>query len=164
MRKCGCHYAKMSTPGVEPGLSRPQRDVLTTRRCGLLRVVHLGGCVVGWAGQSINERSARVSPVPSIVAAAVCACCVSFQINGLGFRDALTGDVDVYPLQPNFRSGGLWRDDMHCGFRLQRSRCKFARGFFTHWPRVALCALAKMYSIASLQFVAMSSGSIRIVL
>ena len=26
---------KMSTPGVEPGLSRPQRDVLTTRRCGL---------------------------------------------------------------------------------------------------------------------------------
>ena len=24
----------MSTPGVEPGLSRPQRDVLTTRRCG----------------------------------------------------------------------------------------------------------------------------------
>ena len=28
--------AKMTTPGVEPGLSRPQRDVLTTRRCGLL--------------------------------------------------------------------------------------------------------------------------------
>ena len=27
----------VSTPGVEPGLSRPQRDVLTTRRCGLLR-------------------------------------------------------------------------------------------------------------------------------
>jgi hypothetical protein len=27
---------KMTTPGVEPGLSRPQRDVLTTRRCGLL--------------------------------------------------------------------------------------------------------------------------------
>ena len=26
----------MSSPGVEPGLSRPQRDVLTTRRCGLL--------------------------------------------------------------------------------------------------------------------------------
>eukprot|EP00973_Karenia_brevis_P031271 4316984-Karenia_brevis.AAC.1 len=25
----------MATPGVEPGLSRPQRDVLTTRRCGL---------------------------------------------------------------------------------------------------------------------------------
>ena len=25
----------MSTPGVEPGLSRPRRDVLTTRRCGL---------------------------------------------------------------------------------------------------------------------------------
>ena len=27
----------MSTPGVEPGLSRPQRDVLTTRRCGPYR-------------------------------------------------------------------------------------------------------------------------------
>ena len=26
----------MSTPGVEPGLSRPRRDVLTTRRCGQL--------------------------------------------------------------------------------------------------------------------------------
>ena len=25
----------MTTPGVDPGLSRPQRDVLTTRRCGL---------------------------------------------------------------------------------------------------------------------------------
>jgi hypothetical protein len=24
----------MTTPGVEPGLSRPQRNVLTTRRCG----------------------------------------------------------------------------------------------------------------------------------
>ena len=35
---CGVHKerrsSKMSTPGVEPGLSRPQRDVLTTRRCG----------------------------------------------------------------------------------------------------------------------------------
>ena len=26
---------KMSSPGIEPGLSRPQRDVLTTRRWGL---------------------------------------------------------------------------------------------------------------------------------
>ena len=26
---------EMSTPGLEPGLSRPRRDVLTTRRCGL---------------------------------------------------------------------------------------------------------------------------------
>ena len=25
----------LSAPGFEPGLSRPQRDVLTTRRCGL---------------------------------------------------------------------------------------------------------------------------------
>ena len=28
--------AKLTTPGVEPGLSRPRRDVLTTRRCGRL--------------------------------------------------------------------------------------------------------------------------------
>ena len=27
---------EMSTPGVEPGLSRPRRDVLTNRRCGQL--------------------------------------------------------------------------------------------------------------------------------
>jgi hypothetical protein len=27
---------KLTTPGVEPGLSRPRRDVLTTRRCGRL--------------------------------------------------------------------------------------------------------------------------------
>ena len=30
----GHHMFSMTTPGVEPGLSRPQRDVLTTRRCG----------------------------------------------------------------------------------------------------------------------------------
>ena len=28
--------ATLTTPGVEPGLSRPRRDVLTTRRCGRL--------------------------------------------------------------------------------------------------------------------------------
>ena len=28
---------ELTTPGIEPGLSRPQRDVLTTRRCGRLR-------------------------------------------------------------------------------------------------------------------------------
>jgi len=27
-----CTYVKLSPPGVEPGLSRPRRDVLTTRR------------------------------------------------------------------------------------------------------------------------------------
>ena len=31
---------KVSTPGVEPGLSRPQRDVLTTRRCGHMPFAH----------------------------------------------------------------------------------------------------------------------------
>ena len=29
----------MSTPGAEPGLSRPRRDGLTTRRCGLLHPI-----------------------------------------------------------------------------------------------------------------------------
>ena len=28
-----CRARNLSTPGVEPGLSRPQRDVLATRRC-----------------------------------------------------------------------------------------------------------------------------------
>ena len=138
---------KMSTPGVEPGLSRPQRDVLTTRRCGLLRVVHLGESAVGWMGRSINEKSARVSPVPSIGVAAVCACCVSFRISNPGFRDALTEHVHVYPCSRTSAAVAcqlaLCRDDIHCGLRLQRSRCKFARGFFVHWPRATLCALAK---------------------
>ena len=31
--QCALH-ASITAPGVEPGLSRPQRDVLTTRRCG----------------------------------------------------------------------------------------------------------------------------------
>ena len=30
---------KLTTPGVEPGLSRPRRDVLTTRRCSPCRCV-----------------------------------------------------------------------------------------------------------------------------
>ena len=64
----------MSTPGVEPGLSRPQRDVLTTRRCGLLRVARLGQSAFEWAGHSINERLARVSPVSSIGVTPVCEC------------------------------------------------------------------------------------------
>ena len=34
-------HQKMSSPGVEPGLSRPQRDVLTTRRWGLLLLGNL---------------------------------------------------------------------------------------------------------------------------
>ena len=33
----------LTTPGVEPGLSRPQRDVLTTRRCGLLAGASMAG-------------------------------------------------------------------------------------------------------------------------
>ena len=30
----GRQMLSMTTPGVEPGLSRPRRDVLSTRRCG----------------------------------------------------------------------------------------------------------------------------------
>ena len=44
--------AKMSTPGVEPGLSRPQRDVLTTRRCGLLKSQTHGNYADGRSGAS----------------------------------------------------------------------------------------------------------------
>ena len=36
----GATVATLSTPGVEPGLSRPQRDVLTTRRCGRYECAH----------------------------------------------------------------------------------------------------------------------------
>ena len=36
----GATVATLSTPGVEPGLSRPQRDVLTTRRCGRCKYSH----------------------------------------------------------------------------------------------------------------------------
>ena len=49
----------MSTPGVEPGLSRPQRDVLTTRRCGLvlcvLSLVRIPGRIA--AMRRINSRT-----------------------------------------------------------------------------------------------------------
>ena len=43
---------EMTTPGVEPGLSRPQRDVLTTRRCG--------PCRCGWDGAL--HRGADANP------------------------------------------------------------------------------------------------------
>ena len=36
----------MSTPGVEPGLSRPRRDVLTTRRCGQFVVLQANNVAV----------------------------------------------------------------------------------------------------------------------
>ena len=35
-------HAQVPSPGVEPGLSRPQRDVLTTRRWGLLPPCSIG--------------------------------------------------------------------------------------------------------------------------
>ena len=51
----------MSTPGVEPGLSRPQRDVLTTRRCGL-EVWELGmPCSWRHNRYSIASKQSRIS-------------------------------------------------------------------------------------------------------
>ena len=47
----------MSTPGVEPGLSRPQRDVLTTRRCGPL--CHLSPSPNGALHHGPHARSAK---------------------------------------------------------------------------------------------------------
>ena len=44
---------KVSTPGVEPGLSRPRRDVLTTRRCGPCI-----SCISFASGTSIQVRIA----------------------------------------------------------------------------------------------------------
>ena len=43
---------KMSTPGIEPGLSRPQRDVLTTRRSR-----HLGVSEKDWGARNPHEIS-----------------------------------------------------------------------------------------------------------
>ena len=34
LQKHDPRVCEMTAPGVEPGLSRPQRDVLTTGRCG----------------------------------------------------------------------------------------------------------------------------------
>ena len=56
----------MTTPGVEPGLSRPQRDILTTRRCGLLKCLRVQAAStspvdVGW-------------PIGRSVETCVCAC------------------------------------------------------------------------------------------
>ena len=56
----------MSTPGFEPGLSRPQRDVLTTRRCGqqcslacvALQVCSLLGAVAAQDSRSQAWRAA----------------------------------------------------------------------------------------------------------
>ena len=49
---------QMSSPGVEPGLSRPQRDVLTTRRCG--RLTLCGSVHVHMNSPTSNlERCAR---------------------------------------------------------------------------------------------------------
>ena len=56
----------MTTPGVEPGLSRPQRDVLTTRRCGRLigswrmPVLILCGVCALWVDQGLLAISPRL--------------------------------------------------------------------------------------------------------
>ena len=61
-------WKAMTAPGVEPGLSRPQRDVLTTRRCGLK------GGFEGWpydvCSQDGHTAAARLV-MPTIVAAAI---------------------------------------------------------------------------------------------
>ena len=88
--EAGCNYAEMSTPRVEPGLSWPQCDVLTTRRCGLLRVDHLGDVALSWVGRSVNEELARMLPVLPLGFAAVCECWRRvFWIIDRGFQDAL---------------------------------------------------------------------------
>ena len=55
----------MSTPGVEPGLSRPQRDVLTTRRCGLLCLARLsepGEAFASFQAGVLSSPSDGVAP------------------------------------------------------------------------------------------------------
>ena len=48
-------------------LLRPHRDVLTTRRCGLPRVAHLGDAAPFWAGHPSNVVLARMLPVLPMV-------------------------------------------------------------------------------------------------
>ena len=55
----------MTTPGVEPGLSRPQRDVLTTRRCG--------PCLLSTADKVLRGSDIEVKSV----LLHLCYCCVS---------------------------------------------------------------------------------------
>ena len=57
-------WERLSAPGVEPGLSRPQRDVLTTRRCGLDCAVlpdglHLVGPCCSLLGEIVAPASRR---------------------------------------------------------------------------------------------------------
>ena len=59
-------HSPVSTPGFEPGLSRPQRDVLTTRRCGqqrssarvALKICSLPGAVAAQGSRSRAWRAA----------------------------------------------------------------------------------------------------------
>ena len=84
----------VSTPGVEPGLSRPQRDVLTTRRCGLLRAAH--------PGRALSQRE---------VGAGVCGgWCCSSRLSDRGCRDALLQAAHMqrcWPKPDATENGGL---------------------------------------------------------
>ena len=63
---CSAFQPNLSSPGFEPGLSRPQRDVLTTRRCGqqcsparvVLQICSLPGDVAAQGGRSLAWRAA----------------------------------------------------------------------------------------------------------
>ena len=50
---------EMTTPGVKPGLSRPQRDVLTTRRCGLLAAEVLLSFLASTGGEGATREVGR---------------------------------------------------------------------------------------------------------
>ena len=85
-----------------------ERHVLTTRRCGQLRLAHLGDAALFWAGHSVNEELARMLPVLLVHFAAVCeSWCRNVLISDRVFRDALPADVHVLPLELSFCSDSL---------------------------------------------------------
>jgi hypothetical protein len=105
-----------------------------------LRVAHLGDSAFDWAGHSINERLARMSPVSWIGVTPVCAgwCAMSTCVTVVFKTRCLQMSMSTYcnrtsavlacrlASQPN---------GQHPGNRIQRSRFKFARGLLVHWPR-----------------------------
>ena len=93
---------------VEPGLSWPQGDVLTTGRFGVLSVGHLGDVALAWIAHSVSEELARIWSVLPSGFAAVCGCWGHvFCLSDRGFQDALPPGGHVSPLQRRFCGDGL---------------------------------------------------------
>ena len=65
-------WKAMTAPGVEPGLSRPQRDVLTTRRCGRNSSVRMHGYLIAETPLVPRDTGMSKTPEPSGVISMSC--------------------------------------------------------------------------------------------